>query len=146
MSRPSLSFPLSNDLETCGKKLSCTLSDNHAWVSNGHKDFVKDEVDVRMKVDRAVSGELFQDKHTGVPAGLLLVPLQQANGSRNFIVHEMLSKSCATNLRDLSECLGGSKHDVEVTVRQKRLDIIVEAEKIVLELDRLFAIDVKEVV
>ena len=46
MSTPSLALSLGNDLETGGKKFRCTFSDDHARVSKGHKDLVKDEVDV----------------------------------------------------------------------------------------------------
>lgn len=146
MEASSLTFSLGNNLKARGKKFRCTLSDNHTRVSKRHKDLVKDEVNVRMKVDRTIPGEFLQNEHAGVSARLLLVPLQQAYGSRHFVVHEMFPKSRAANLSDLSEGLGGSKHDVEVAIRQKRLDIIVEAKEILFEFNRLFPVHVKEVV
>ena len=99
-----------------------------------------------MKVAGAVSGEFLQDKHAGIPTRLLLVSLQQVDGSRHFVVHKMLPECCAADLGYLSESLGCSKHDVEVAIRQKGLDIIVEAEKVLFEFNGLFSVHVKEMV
>jgi hypothetical protein len=46
METPSLTFPLGNNFKTRGEKFRCTLSDNHTRVPEGHKDFVKDEINV----------------------------------------------------------------------------------------------------
>jgi hypothetical protein len=99
-----------------------------------------------MKVDGAVPGEFLQNEHAGIPTRLLLVPLQQADGGRHFVVHKMLPKCCAADLSYLSESLGCSKHDIEVAIRQKGLDIVVEAEKILFEFDGLFSVHVKEMI
>jgi hypothetical protein len=99
-----------------------------------------------MKVDWTITGEFLQNEHAGIPTRLLLVALQQTYGGRHLIVHEMFAKSSATDLSNLSEGLGRSKHDVEVAVGQKRLDIIVEAKKILFEFNCLFAVHVKKMV
>lgn len=99
-----------------------------------------------MKVAGAVPGKFLQNEHAGIPTRFLLVPLQQADGSRHFVVHKMLPKCRAADLCYLSESLGRSKHDIEVAIRQKGLDIIVEAEKILFEFDSLFSVHVKEMV
>src|SRR5882757_6274834 len=99
-----------------------------------------------MNVDWTVSGQCLQNEHAGIATRLLFVSLQQANGSRYFVVHEMFPKCCATDLGYLSESLGSSEHDVEIVIRQKRLDIIVEAEKILFEFNCLFSIHIKEMV
>jgi len=99
-----------------------------------------------MKVAGAIPGEFLQNEHAGIPTRLLLVPLQQVDGSRHFVVHKTLPKRCAADLSYLSQSLGRSKHDVEVAIGQKGLDIVVEAEKILFEFDGLFSIHVKEMV
>jgi len=99
-----------------------------------------------MEVAGAIPGEFLQNEHTGIPTRLLLVPLQQADGSRHFVVHKVLPKCYAADLSYLSESLRRSKHDVEVAIRQKGLDIIVEAEKILFEFDGLFSVHVEEMV
>jgi hypothetical protein len=118
MGTPSLAFPLTNDLKTCGEKFCCTLSDNYARISKRHKDLLKDEVDVRMKVDWAISGEFLQNEHASIPTRFLLVSLQQADGGRHFVVHEVFSKSRAAYLSYLTKGLGRRKHDVEVAIGQ----------------------------
>src|SRR5713226_667010 len=99
-----------------------------------------------MKVDWTIPGEFLQYEHAGIPAWLLFVALQQAYGSWNFVVHEMFPKSRSADLSNLAEGLGSSKHDVEVTIRQKRLDIIVKAKKILFEFNCLFPVHVKKMV
>jgi hypothetical protein len=99
-----------------------------------------------MKVDWTIPSEFLQNEHAGIPARLLLVALQQTYGSRHLIVHEMFTKSSAADLGNLSEGLGSSKHDVEVAIRQKRLDIIVEAKKILFEFNCLFPVHVQKMV
>jgi hypothetical protein len=99
-----------------------------------------------MKVDWTIPGEFLQNEHASIPARLLLVPLQQADGSRHFVVHEMFPKSRAADFSNLSEGLGSGKHDIEVAIGQKRLDIIVEAKKVLFEFDCLFPVHVKEMV
>ena len=99
-----------------------------------------------MKVDWTIPGEFLQNEHAGIPARFLLVTLQQTYGGRHLIVHEMFTKSSATDLSNLSKGLGSSKHDVEVAIRQKRLDIIVEAKKILFEFNCLFSVHVKKMV
>jgi hypothetical protein len=146
METPPLTFSLGNNLETCGEKFRCTLSDNHTRVSERHKNLVKDEVNVRMKVDWTIPGKFLQNEHAGIPARFLFVPLQQADGSRHFVVHEMFPKSRASNFSNLSEGLGSSKHDIEVAIGQKRFDIIVEAKKVLFKFDCFFLVHVEEMI
>jgi hypothetical protein len=99
-----------------------------------------------MKVDWTIPSEFLQNEHAGIPARLLFVALQQTYGGRHLIVHEMFTKSSATDFSNLSEGLGSSKHDVEVAIRQKGLDIIVEAKKILFEFNCLFPVHVEKMV
>src|ERR1700730_16095142 len=99
-----------------------------------------------MKVDGTVPGEFLQNEHASIPTRLLLVSLKQADGGRDFVVHEMLPKSRTAYLSYLSEGLGSSEHDVEVAIWQKRLDIVVEAEKVLFKFDSLFSVHVKKMV
>jgi hypothetical protein len=46
MRTPSLALSLGNDLETRSEKFRCTFTDDHARVSERHKDLVKYEVNV----------------------------------------------------------------------------------------------------
>jgi|SRR6266436_201975 len=99
-----------------------------------------------MKVDWTIPGEFLQNEHASIPARLLLVTLQQAYGSRHLVVHETFPESRAANLSNLPKGFGSSKHDVEVAIGQKRLDIIVEAKKVLFEFNCLFPVHVKKMV
>lgn len=139
---PRLPLVLRDDLQTCGEKLSCTFPHDVARVTQWDENLVEDKSYMSLEVCRAVASEFLQDENPSMSTLLRLllrfVRLKQPYSGLDLHDHEEVSKGSAAYLRDMTQCLGRSEHDIDVRIWEKSLDIVVQPEKICLGINLSF--------